>query len=277
MPPAIYFPDQTLLICCSFLSPHPFPRPIRLPLETLHHQQPVLAHPLQHLRLREVGDDHLHDLAIRVLLLSGLCLSIQLIENHLFETGFPDAIVLRLHGSPEAVGTLCQGMVAVASEGGMLSANRSALYMLGMGMPGLRCHTFLSLFGQPVSTLFEQARREPDGLLPLVTFNGTHVFAQVSLGNRLRKACQPLLHMTIEEGPSATGIRGGAIDTGASAGKIRALTAGAEVRRSAGASQEMRGALESLFDTVGAALPHLSELITRDYFSHTEARRPVDL
>ena len=191
----------------------------------------------------------------------------QLIDNHLFETGFPDAIVLRLHGSPEAVGTLCQGMVAVASEGGMLSANRSALYMLGMGMPGLRCHTFLSLFGQPVSTLFEQARREPDGLLPLVTFNGTHVFAQVSLGNRLRKACQPLLHMTIEEGPSATGIRGGAIDTGASAGKIRALTAGAEVRRSAGASQEMRGALESLKTgdaQVAAAITKLQRVVGRD-------------
>lgn len=42
-------------------------------------------------------------------------------------------------------------------------------------------------------------------------------------------------------------------------------------------SEGRRGALESLLDTVGAALPHLSELITRDYFSHTEARRPADL
>lgn len=42
-------------------------------------------------------------------------------------------------------------------------------------------------------------------------------------------------------------------------------------------SEGRRGALETLLDTVGARLPHLSELITRDYFSHTEARRPVDL
>lgn len=42
-------------------------------------------------------------------------------------------------------------------------------------------------------------------------------------------------------------------------------------------SEGRRGALEALLDTVGAALPHLSELITRDYFSHTEARRPADL
>ena len=42
-------------------------------------------------------------------------------------------------------------------------------------------------------------------------------------------------------------------------------------------SEGRRGALETLLDTVGAALPHLSELITRDYFSHTEARRPADL
>lgn len=42
-------------------------------------------------------------------------------------------------------------------------------------------------------------------------------------------------------------------------------------------SEGRRGALETLLDTVGTQLPHLSELITRDYFSHTEARRPVDL
>ncbi len=41
-------------------------------------------------------------------------------------------------------------------------------------------------------------------------------------------------------------------------------------------SEGRRGSLEALLDTVGAALPHLSELITRDYFSHTEARRPAD-
>jgi uncharacterized circularly permuted ATP-grasp superfamily protein/uncharacterized alpha-E superfamily protein len=42
-------------------------------------------------------------------------------------------------------------------------------------------------------------------------------------------------------------------------------------------SEGRRAALETLLDTVGTGLPHLSELITRDYFSHTEPRRPVDL
>ncbi|MBK8174695.1 MAG: circularly permuted type 2 ATP-grasp protein [Rhodospirillales bacterium] len=42
-------------------------------------------------------------------------------------------------------------------------------------------------------------------------------------------------------------------------------------------SEGRRGSLEALLDTIGSALPHLSELITRDYFSHTEARRPADL
>jgi uncharacterized circularly permuted ATP-grasp superfamily protein/uncharacterized alpha-E superfamily protein len=42
-------------------------------------------------------------------------------------------------------------------------------------------------------------------------------------------------------------------------------------------SEGRRGALEALLDAVGTGLPHLSELITRDYFSHTEARRPADL
>lgn len=38
-----------------------------------------------------------------------------------------------------------------------------------------------------------------------------------------------------------------------------------------------RGALAMLLDQLDACLPHLSEAITRDYFSHAEARRPVDL
>ncbi|MGE5442560.1 MAG: circularly permuted type 2 ATP-grasp protein [Bacteroidota bacterium] len=38
-----------------------------------------------------------------------------------------------------------------------------------------------------------------------------------------------------------------------------------------------RGALETLLNAVGAGLPRLSELITRNYFSHAEARRPADL
>jgi uncharacterized alpha-E superfamily protein len=42
-------------------------------------------------------------------------------------------------------------------------------------------------------------------------------------------------------------------------------------------SEGRRGALEALLDKIGAGLPQLSELITRDYFSHAEARRPVDL
>ena len=42
-------------------------------------------------------------------------------------------------------------------------------------------------------------------------------------------------------------------------------------------SDGRRGALEALLDAVGTGLPHLSELITRDYFSHAEARRPADL
>ena len=42
-------------------------------------------------------------------------------------------------------------------------------------------------------------------------------------------------------------------------------------------SEGRRSALEALLDVVGSGLPHLSELITRDYFSHAEARRPADL
>lgn len=38
-----------------------------------------------------------------------------------------------------------------------------------------------------------------------------------------------------------------------------------------------RGALEALLDAIGTGLPAMSEMITRDYFSHTTPRRPADL
>jgi uncharacterized alpha-E superfamily protein len=38
-----------------------------------------------------------------------------------------------------------------------------------------------------------------------------------------------------------------------------------------------RRALTALFDSIASKLPKLSELITRDYFSHAEARRPAEL
>jgi uncharacterized alpha-E superfamily protein len=42
-------------------------------------------------------------------------------------------------------------------------------------------------------------------------------------------------------------------------------------------SEGRRHALEELLDKIGTGLPHLSELITRHYFSHVEPRRPADL
>ena len=42
-------------------------------------------------------------------------------------------------------------------------------------------------------------------------------------------------------------------------------------------SEGRRGALEALLQTIGTGVPHLSELITRRYFSHAEPRRPADL
>jgi hypothetical protein len=38
-----------------------------------------------------------------------------------------------------------------------------------------------------------------------------------------------------------------------------------------------RDALATLLDQLDADLPKLSEAVARDYFSHAEARRPVDL
>jgi transcriptional regulator of acetoin/glycerol metabolism len=82
-------------------------------------------------------------------------MSAQMIENHMFAGSFPKAVRVHFHSRPEFLGTLVEGIAAFTPEGRFLSANRSAQFQLGMSYGALQAHTFSSLFGLPISALFE--------------------------------------------------------------------------------------------------------------------------
>ncbi|HCY63760.1 MAG TPA: sigma-54-dependent Fis family transcriptional regulator [Oxalobacteraceae bacterium] len=105
-------------------------------------------------------------------------MSAQMIENQVFSAAYQDAITLHFHSRPEFIGTLMEGIASFSPGGRFLSANRSGLFQLGLTLNALKTHTFSSLFGLPVSALFDHYRTAVPGVLNLCLHNGVRVYAK---------------------------------------------------------------------------------------------------
>jgi len=114
---------------------------------------------------------HQHTLAL-------VRMSAQMIENHMFAGSFPKAVRLHFHSRPEFLGTLVEGIAVFTSEGRFLSANRSAQFQLGLSFNALQAHTFSSLFGLPISALFELFGGAAPAPRQLCMHNGVSVWCR---------------------------------------------------------------------------------------------------
>jgi transcriptional regulator of acetoin/glycerol metabolism len=108
-------------------------------------------------------------------------MSALMIENQMFAATFENAITLHFHARPEFIGTLMEGIASFTPGGRFLAANRNALFQLGLSYPALQAHTFSSLFGLPVSALFDHYRTAAPGLLDLCMHDGVRVRGRAEL------------------------------------------------------------------------------------------------
>ena len=108
-------------------------------------------------------------------------MSALMIENQMFAATFENAITLHFHARPEFIGTLMEGIASFTPGGRFLAANRHALFQLGLSYPALQAHTFSSLFGLPVSALFDHYRTAAPGLLDLCMHDGVRVRGRAEL------------------------------------------------------------------------------------------------
>ena len=108
-------------------------------------------------------------------------MSALMIENQMFAAAFGDAITLHFHARPEFVGTLMEGIASFTPGGRFLAANRAGLFQLGLTPAALQAHTFSSLFGLPVSSLYDHYRAATPGLLDLCLHNGVRVRGRAEL------------------------------------------------------------------------------------------------
>nr|WP_210411971.1 sigma-54-dependent Fis family transcriptional regulator [Noviherbaspirillum sp. UKPF54] len=108
-------------------------------------------------------------------------MSAQMIENQLFTAAYQDGITLHFHTQPEFIGTLMEGIVSFTPGGRFVSANRSALFNLGLSPQALSVHTLNSLFGLGVSALLDHYRTAAPELLQMCLPSGVRVYAKASV------------------------------------------------------------------------------------------------
>jgi transcriptional regulator of acetoin/glycerol metabolism len=156
---------------------------------------PILDHQGNVIGVLDVTGDqssfHKHTMAL-------VRMSAQMIENHLFSAAFQDSITLHFNTRPEFIGTLMEGIASFSQTGRFLSANRTGLFQLGLSLSALQLHTFSSLFGLPISSLFDHYRTAAPGLLNLCMPNGVRVYgrAELHLGNSIFRNSMDLIRET---------------------------------------------------------------------------------
>jgi transcriptional regulator of acetoin/glycerol metabolism len=98
-----------------------------------------------------------------------LGMTARMIENRLIDTRFHKAHPLHFHSRPEFVYTLHEGKLAVADDGRILAANRSALFQLGMqSMDDIRARRIDELFETSLEDILQ--RSTSASFHPVVTY-----------------------------------------------------------------------------------------------------------
>ena len=96
-------------------------------------------------------------------------MSARMIENGWLSDDYRHAMRLHFHSRVEFIGTLMEGILAVAPDGRIVGANRGALEQLGLSGAALRMHSLTTLMGTSVNALVDRFRS------PLATPAAVHL------------------------------------------------------------------------------------------------------
>ncbi|MGM9515201.1 GAF domain-containing protein [Roseateles sp. DB2] len=118
---------------------------------------PIFDHKGALLGVLDVSGDrrsyHPHTLALA-------SLAARLIESQWFADRFRQSPQLQMHGQAECLGTLQEGVLALAEDGHVLGINRRGLDLLGSGTATLHRESVQSLFGLSMDQLMAAAQHD---------------------------------------------------------------------------------------------------------------------
>lgn len=108
--------------------------------------------------------------------------AVRMIEHRLFETRHAAGLKLRLHAQPEGLGTITEGLVAIAEDGWIVGADAAALAMLGMTAREIGARTVDDMLQLEVATLCHWVRSGSDAPRALRRPDGRVLWARVEAG-----------------------------------------------------------------------------------------------
>jgi len=152
------------------------------------------------------------------------CAAACMVEHRLFETWHAAGLRLRFHAQAEGIGTLGEGLLAVADDGQLIGANSQALAALRIERAAVGQCNVLALLGVTVDQLLAWARQGGSTPQALQRPGGQRLWCRLDGG---RRALQPLLAPGLAGAAAAAPGLHSAAARGAAAGPSAGLAAGA--------------------------------------------------
>ena len=147
----------------------------------------------------------------------------RMIENRLVSDACRRHLRLYIHPDPAGIGTVAEGIVAVAEDGWIVGANRNALRMLGLATADIGGTPLFRTVDTRLEEILAQTRRRPQQTLSLRRHDGSVLYARVD-GHEPRVLSTPSTTADVHADALA------ALDTG----DARWRTAAAKARRIVG-------------------------------------------
>ncbi|MCV2365969.1 GAF domain-containing protein [Paucibacter sp. DJ1R-11] len=170
---------------------------------------PIFDHKGALLGVIDVSSDrrsyHPHTLALARI-------SARMIENQWFNDRFSSNTRLHLHASPQRLGTLNEGVLALGEDGQLLGANRRALDLLNLPATALRRLDLTEIFGLNMDELQALSRSQPDTAMSLL-LHGTvargHPDTAPMLYGRLSPSSHPQWPLATRKADASTPVDSG--------------------------------------------------------------------
>jgi len=106
-------------------------------------------------------------------------MSANLVEKRLFESEFARELLVCFHNRPEYIGSLGEGLAAVAQDGRILAINAAGLEILGLRRDeATRSHCSM-LFEASLGTLIDRARHDSQAISAFPLLNGTQLYVRL--------------------------------------------------------------------------------------------------
>jgi transcriptional regulator of acetoin/glycerol metabolism len=144
----------------------------------------------------------------------------RMIEHRLFETRHDtrqlSGLRLRLHGQPEGIGTVAEGLLAVSEDGMLVGANAAALELLGLNWKNLAHTPVHAVLAESIEQFMDWGQRYASTPHVVHTANGHAAWVRVETG----RLSHPARHghatpiRTVQDVPTPSADALTALDTG---------------------------------------------------------------